>query len=218
MLVSGFGIVVSRCPFLQMDSPRSLAFASSSLSHSSVTLVCVVFLTRSLGASGSFAPNSLKMSCWRSQNPFVVARSAERLREHEMLTMDPGPTPDGSNSEGNSMRWTDCRVVHVSCAPVELEGEKLRTSEIKTAMPGNNGPSAVASSERHTAGRTSINLANGELLHLGVLALLERLEREEGELPRNTLAGVTLGLTFSLVDAILVTAAFLDMVCCDWRD
>ena len=108
VLVPGFGIVVRRWPFLQIESPRSLACASSSLSHSSVTLVWVTFRTRSLGASGSFAPYASKMDSCRSQNAAEVAFSAAMLREHEMLTIEPGPTPAGRRSDGNSMRWTDC--------------------------------------------------------------------------------------------------------------
>lgn len=86
---------------------RELTVACSALARG-LTLVCVVLRMRRLGGWGSSAPNSAKMSFWRSQKDFVASRSAAKLREQAMLTMDPGPTPAGSSSEGNSMRWTDC--------------------------------------------------------------------------------------------------------------
>jgi len=62
----------------------------------------------SLGGWGSSVPNSVRMSDWRSQNDFEAARSAALLRVHEMLTIEPGPTPEGRRREGNSIKCTDC--------------------------------------------------------------------------------------------------------------
>lgn len=141
VLVLGLGIIIKRWPFLQMDSPRSLAWARSSLSHSRVTLVWVTLRTRSRGGSGSFEPYSEKMACWRSQKAVEVARSAATLREHEMLTIEPGPTPRGRRREGNSMRWTDWgRRTWRGAGSLAGGGggkgrERELTSEMRTAMP-----------------------------------------------------------------------------------
>lgn len=77
-----------------------------------------MFLIRSLGAWGSLSPNCARMSFWRSQNDFDAARSAALLRVHEMLTIEPGPTPEGRRREGNSIRWTDCEGRRVVSARV----------------------------------------------------------------------------------------------------
>ncbi len=52
VLCKGFGIGAKRWPLRKMSRPISLEEASEIRSHSSVTEVCVTFLSRSIGAVG----------------------------------------------------------------------------------------------------------------------------------------------------------------------
>lgn len=68
VLLSGFGIAASLCPFLHIVRDNSLEVARSSLSHSSVTEVCVTLRSRNLGGEGDRSPKAAMISSCRSQN------------------------------------------------------------------------------------------------------------------------------------------------------
>lgn len=145
-----------------------------------LTLVCVVFLTLNFGASGSLFPNVSAISLCKSQNSLACCFSAETLRVQAMLTIEPGPTPDGRRSEGNSMRWTDCAgtgdevswVADVEQDTVDARRKSRRRFQLFQAK-GDEVSQVQRKDEVASKAQRTVNLANHEAL--GSRVLVERL-------------------------------------------